>query len=513
MLKSKSKILAILLSMVLVIGMIPASAFADTVVTELNFTYDEAACKIDTSLTEGQVDSAIGKNSSLDETAMANFSADLAYLDQGTWYIVADGTNQVSSDKQYAVFFGVRLKDGYSWPEGVSSEDMSGVKIMVNGKEYKPSSDYVSAYPNGWVFISYIPDGQKSKIAKLEASTAAPILYKTPSYEVTTAGEGYKVSVENWYSGPKIPELTGGTVMAPTDKFREGIKYMVELKFTADEGYSFIDKLSVSVANSSGWRIESQDSNTVVAFVYMEYAKHVHSPGDWVSDSGSHWKVCSVCDEKVDTAVHTAGSWIVDKEATDVTEGSRHMECTVCHYVMKTEVIPAGKVSIESAEAKLSASSYAYTGAVKRPAVTVKDGDKELVEGTDFAVSYSNNKYVGTAKVIIKGIGAYTGEIEKTFKINPSKVTLSKVSKVSSGKFKAAWKKHSTQTTGFQIRYSTSSTFKTYKTVTVSGKSAVSKTVSKLKKGKKYYVKVRAYKTVNGTRYYGSWSAVKSVRV
>ena len=40
MLKSKSKILAILLSMVLVIGMIPASAFADTVVTELNFTYD-----------------------------------------------------------------------------------------------------------------------------------------------------------------------------------------------------------------------------------------------------------------------------------------------------------------------------------------------------------------------------------------------------------------------------------------------------------------------------------------
>ena len=153
MLKSKSKILAILLSMVLVIGMIPASAFADTVVTELNFTYDEAACKIDTSLTEGQVDSAIGNYSSLDETAMANFSADLAYLNQGTWYIVADGTNQVSSDKQYAVFFGVRLKDGYSWPEGVSSEDMSGVKIIVNGKEYKPSSDYVSAYPNGWVFI------------------------------------------------------------------------------------------------------------------------------------------------------------------------------------------------------------------------------------------------------------------------------------------------------------------------------------------------------------------------
>ena len=92
-------------------------------------------------------------------------------------------------------------------------------------------------------------------------------------------------------------------------------------------------------------------------------------------------------------------------------------------------------------------------------------------------------------------------------------MTLSRVTKTASGKLKATWKKHSTQTTGFQIRYGTSSTFKTYKTVTVSGKSAVSKTVSKLKKGKKYYVKVRAYKTVNGTRYYGSWSAVKSVRV
>ncbi|MCI5729379.1 MAG: fibronectin type III domain-containing protein [Clostridia bacterium] len=171
------------------------------------------------------------------------------------------------------------------------------------------------------------------------------------------------------------------------------------------------------------------------------------------------------------------------------------------------------KKTLDSASVKLSAVSYAYTGSYKTPAVTVTDGTYKLVKGTDYEVTYSSNKYVGTAKVTIKGIGDYEGEIVKTFKINPSKVTLSKVSKSASGKFKATWKKHSTQTTGFQIRYSTSSTFKTYKTVTVSGKSAVSKTVSKLKKGKKYYVKVRAYKTVNGTRYYGSWSAVKSVRV
>jgi hypothetical protein len=73
------------------------------------------------------------------------------------------------------------------------------------------------------------------------------------------------------------------------------------------------------------------------------------------------------------------------------------------------------------------------------------------------------------------------------------------------------WAKQATQTTGYQIQYSTSSKFTSYKTVTISKNSTVSKTVSKLTANKKYYVRVRTYKTVNGKKIYSSWSAAKNV--
>ncbi|MGN0734943.1 MAG: fibronectin type III domain-containing protein [Anaerovoracaceae bacterium] len=175
-------------------------------------------------------------------------------------------------------------------------------------------------------------------------------------------------------------------------------------------------------------------------------------------------------------------------------------------------LVDENKESIENTTIATSGNSYSYTGNYIKTTVTVEGSEGVLIEGTDYVVSYSNNKNVGKAKITIKGIGKYGGEVVKTFKINPSKVTVSKLTRSSSGKLKLTWKKHSTQTTGFQIQYSTSSTFKNAKTVTVSGKTATSKTISKLTKGKKYYVRVRAYKTVNGVKYYGSWSSKKSLR-
>lgn len=64
---------------------------------------------------------------------------------------------------------------------------------------------------------------------------------------------------------------------------------------------------------------------------------------------------------------------------------------------------------------------------------------------------------------------------------------------------------------GYQIRYSTSSTFSSYKTVTVSGVSTVTKTITGLSKSKKYYFKVRAYKLDgNGNKVYGKFSGYKA---
>lgn len=88
-------------------------------------------------------------------------------------------------------------------------------------------------------------------------------------------------------------------------------------------------------------------------------------------------------------------------------------------------------------------------------------------------------------------------------------VSISKLTSKEKG-FKVSWKKTS-GITGYQVQYSTSSKFKNAKTVTVTKNSTTSKTVSKLKEKKKYYVRLRAYKTVNGKKYYSSWCDKKSV--
>jgi hypothetical protein len=77
---------------------------------------------------------------------------------------------------------------------------------------------------------------------------------------------------------------------------------------------------------------------------------------------------------------------------------------------------------------------------------------------------------------------------------------------------KVTWKKDS-QATGYQLVYSTDSSFKSAKTVNITKNSTVSKTVSNLTAGKKYYVKVRSYKTIDGKKVYGAYSKVKSVTV
>ncbi len=78
--------------------------------------------------------------------------------------------------------------------------------------------------------------------------------------------------------------------------------------------------------------------------------------------------------------------------------------------------------------------------------------------------------------------------------------------------FKVTWKKVS-GVSGYQIQYSTNKKFKSSnKTATVKKGSTTSLTVKKLKSKKTYYVRVRAYKNVNGRKVYSSWSKVKNIK-
>ena len=154
-------------------------------------------------------------------------------------------------------------------------------------------------------------------------------------------------------------------------------------------------------------------------------------------------------------------------------------------------------------------STKAFTGKNITQSITVKYNGKTLKNGTDYTVSYSSNKNIGTATVKIAGKCSYTGTITKTFKINPAKQEIQKLTAKSKAFF-VDWAQKGSAT-GYEIQYATNSKFTSAKKVTITNNKTDKTTVSKLSGKKKYYVRVRSYTTVKGTKYYGAWSASKSV--
>ena len=166
---------------------------------------------------------------------------------------------------------------------------------------------------------------------------------------------------------------------------------------------------------------------------------------------------------------------------------------------------------------KLSKTAYTYNGKVQRPGEVVKDRTgKALKGGEDYNVSYSKGmKNVGKYTVKVTFKENYSGSKSMTYSINPKGTSVSKVTATKKG-FKVTWKKQTTQTTGYQVQYSTDKNFKkNNKTVTISKNSTTSKSVGKLNAKKKYYVRVRTYKTVKfggkSVKLYSGWSKAKSV--
>ena len=154
-------------------------------------------------------------------------------------------------------------------------------------------------------------------------------------------------------------------------------------------------------------------------------------------------------------------------------------------------------------------STKAFTGKNITQSITVKYNGKTLKKGTDYTVSYSNNKKIGTATVKIAGKGSCTGTVTKTFKINPAKQEIQKLTAKSKAFF-VDWAQKGSAT-GYEIQYATNSKFTSAKKVTITNNKTDKATVSKLSGKKEYYVRVRSYTTVKGTKYYGAWSASKSV--
>ena len=244
------------------------------------------------------------------------------------------------------------------------------------------------------------------------------------------------------------------------------------------------------------------DNNTVSVDSLTQVIETIYDEGFYIYTlKGSSFNYTP---KKIHTHTFDGGS--VTKKATFTADGERKYTCTANDFT-KTEAIP--KVS----DVKIEKTSYTYDGKAKKPAVTVKDAKgKTLKEGTDYTVSYSSGrKNVGKYKVKVNLKGNYTGSKDFEFTIKPKGTSLSKL-KAGKKQFKATWKAQKTQTTGYEVQYSTNKNFKSgNKKVNIKKNKTTSETVNKLKAKKKYYVRIRTYKTVSGKKIYSDWSKSKNV--
>lgn len=176
-------------------------------------------------------------------------------------------------------------------------------------------------------------------------------------------------------------------------------------------------------------------------------------------------------------------------------------------YYMQVIPLDASKFNVS-----LKNYTFTYTGKKITPGVIVLDQNGKKMSSKYYKVKLlSDGKNVGTHDIKIEFVGNYSGNARLEFKIIPKKIVINKI-QVKKDVATVKWNKITNDISGYEIQVSKTKTFKTKTVVTIKNNKVVSTKVSKLATGK-LYIRMRAYRIVNGKKYYSAWSAIKIMTV
>lgn len=387
----------------------------------------------------------------------------------------------------------------------------------------------------------------------------APDTGKMPSFNAKVSGN-YTIEYVKWDKG--LPE----TNLATNDKFEALTKYYLKMKIKKTDGeFETLPDIYVAGAYTSDGEegtVEFDTNDRSIVLVNMSFPptnpkdftlahfdgngnydeevtfdressdnisiKPYTSSGEYLGKVEYKWYKSNKAGEYDSNAV------IGTKKYLDTTKylkngGIYWFKCIGKNAEGKTDDIlikVTHKVNILD-ECKIDVKNVAYNGKSGRKPnikITVAKTGKVLTQGTHYTLHFAKKaayrKKVGTYKFTIDGKGKYYYYYEETdgdytyytFRINPKSTKIYSKAALKGG-FKIKWYKRTKQTSGYEVRYSTTSKFKsgTYKTKTIKDTSRKYFVKRNLKKGKAYYVKVRTYKVVNGNKYYSKWSKTQKI--
>ena len=225
--------------------------------------------------------------------------------------------------------------------------------------------------------------------------------------------------------------------------------FMLVYKETSENAYGSADlyvdgvkKSTLHCYNSSGWNngkvcIAIQEKESAMHKIELRMAAGSEAKKFTLYAIGYQTDYVPVDQavEDVKTKIDAIGEVFYDDASKHKIESAREaydkltdaQKALIHNYQVLTDaeakyksLVPAVKISITKATIKNIGNQY-YTGKAKKPSLTITYAGSNLKANKDYTVSYKNNTKIGTATVTAKGMGNYTGEISKTFKITVKK--------------------------------------------------------------------------------------------
>ena len=251
--------------------------------------------------------------------------------------------------------------------------------------------------------------------------------------------------------------------------------------------------ITASVTSDSN-EVNIGDNNSSVLI-----EKHIHDWSEWTVeteptcvDEGKKTRVCNTCTKQEEAAISPTGKHTYSKQVVLPTydeQGYTIYTCEVCNYSYKDD----------------------FTDKLERPAEKPTEKPTTPINPP---VSNSDLPSVAPSTSTITPNPSPTPNSATTAPKIVAKPKSASIKKVKSAKkaISVIWKKVS-GVKGYQIQVATDKKFKkNKKTVIIKKQKTTKTTIKKLKAKKKYYVRIRTYKIVNGKKVYSSWSKVKSVK-
>lgn len=445
------------------------------------------------------------------ETKSDGTSEPVAY-----WYSDENKNNTLSADKKISAF-----EEGktYMYSISLKAKDLrsfsNSSSVMVNGDKVNAANVINTETGLFVVAVKTIKPTKPVPIKPIELIqiNGATVKFNAgdkPIFTGTVSGTDpyYYIDHEGWiapdggitssdYWNRRYGDFEGswGKLVTSFDAVTKYV-YNVYLKLSGkgyDEGYRFDEKTKLCV--------NGQTINLNMDSISLD------------SDGETIWfyDVLAMTPTVNDTCVNGHQAQKNVTKATAKNDGKIVTSCSICKKILSTEILS------KASDIRLSAVSYTYNGKARKPSVTVNDRTGKKISTTNYTVSYEKGrKNVGSYEVTVTFKGNYQGKVTKSFTIKPQGISIGKVT-AGKKRITVKWGKQTKQISGYEIQYSTDKKFIKDARVTVSARKATSKTIKKLKTKKKYYLRIRSYKTVKvkgkNTKIYSSWSKVKSAKV